>query len=159
MNTNEIKEIFNKAYTYAMNNSTCMKVKVGSACLVDNTLITACNCSIEDSKNCIKLGECYKYKITGIYESCEETRKYCSAIHSEINLINRLKTLGFEVAMPTMTLFVTRYPCENCAKNIVDFGFKKVYYCGKQEISDEVKKIFKINGIDYKWYPEFDFEY
>lgn len=155
----DIKNYFRSAFAYAEMNSTCRKVQVGAVC-ADHTGIVAwaCNKSEDDSKNCVKIGECYKYKVTGIYESCEETRKYCSAIHSEINLINELKEIGFGTAMPTMVLFVTRYCCENCARNIVNFGFKHVYYCGIQEISDEVKKLFDENCVEYKWFPEYDFE-
>lgn len=155
----DVKNYFRSAFAHAKVNSTCRKVQVGAVC-ADHTgiIILACNKSEDDSKNCVKIGECYKYKVTGIYESCEETRKYCSAIHSEINLINKLKKLGFEKALPTMVLFVTRYPCLNCARAICDYGFKTVYYSGIQEISDEVKELFNKNGVEYKWFPEYDFE-
>lgn len=155
----DIENYFKSAFAYAKVNSTCRKVKVGAVC-VDHTgsVAYACNKSEDDSKNCIKLGECYKYKVTGIYESCEETRKYCSAIHSEINIIDKLKKYGLSEALSDMILFVTRYPCLNCARAICDYGFKSVYYSGIQEISDEVKELFDKNGVEYKWFPEYDFE-
>lgn len=158
------KYFFDSAFEFAKCNSTCLKVNVGAVFAVPNRrakngfkLYHSCNRSNDVEKNCQVLKECYKAKVTGIYESCEETRKYCSAIHAEINMIENLK---IENVNPSNgVLYVTRYPCENCAKHVVEFGFTKVCYCGKQEISDEVKKIFEDNNVEVEWYPQYDYEF
>lgn len=141
------------ANKYAADNSTCLKVAVGSVFVgMNNDIYYASNCG---KKSCKEIGECYKFKVTGIYKSCEETRPYCAAIHSEINMINQLREKGIG---PWGTIYVTRYPCLNCAINLAAYGFKDVVYGGRQEISEDVKKIFDDNEISYKWYPDIDFE-
>lgn len=160
----DVKYFFDEAFNFAKKNSTCLKVNVGAVFAVPNRrakngfkLYHSCNRSNDIEKNCQLLKECYKAKVTGIYESCEETRKYCSATHAEINMIELLKQEKIDPS--NGVLYVTRYPCENCAKNTVEFGFKKVCYCGKQEISDEVKKIYKDGGVEVEWYPQYDYEF
>lgn len=150
------REIFDTIITHAKDNSTCKKLAVGSGFLDSNgTLYVESNRSSDF--NCKNEGECYKAKVTGIYESVEWTRKYCKAIHAEINMINLLKSKGIDPS--NGTLYVSRYPCENCARNCVEFGFKHIVYCGRQKISDEVNKIFKDADIEICWFPEIDYEY
>lgn len=151
------EEMFRKAYEFAKNNSTCIKVAVGAA-LDDNNgnIIVSCNMG---EHNCKEYNECYKAKVTGVYESVEWTRKYCQAIHAEINMINILKNSPVSEEIYNNPLYVTRYPCLNCAKKIAERGFKFVKYSGKQEISNEVKKIFDKNNIKYEWFPQYDFEF
>lgn len=151
-----IKEIFDIVITYARETSTCKKLAVGSGFIdCDGNLYMESNRSHDF--NCKKADECYKAKITGVYESVEWTRKYCKAIHAEINMINKLKNMN--VNPSTGILYITRYPCENCARNCVEFGFKSIIYCGKQEISDNVKKIFSDAKVEVRWFPDIDFEY
>lgn len=158
----DVEMYFDMAAAYARKYSTCLKVQVGSLFLCNRTdvgsrIYLTCNSTGDESKNCKINGECHKYKVTGIYESCEETRKYCSSIHSEINMIDLLKR---EIISPDKgILFVTRYPCVNCANEIVEAGFKTVAYCGRQEISDEVRKIFDDGNVDYYWENILDYEY
>lgn len=148
-----MKELFYEAYEYAQKFSSCVKLSVG-ACFLANDGRKFFSCNNGGEHNCNAIGECYKAKVTGIYESCEETRKYCQAIHAEINMISKLKEEGVNPA--DGTLFVTRYPCENCARNVAEFGFKTIKYCGRQEVSDTVKGI--LSGLDVEWFPEIDFE-
>lgn len=121
----------------------------------NNIVHMSCNRST-DGHNCKELNECYKSKVTGVYESVEWTRKYCKARHSEIWMIEALKNV--EIDPSVGTLLVSRYPCLNCMTEVAKFGFKKVVYGGKQEISDEVKKIVEENGIEYIHYPDVDYE-
>lgn len=151
-----VVDLFKEAYLYAKSNTTCRKVPVGALFLThDSNKYLSCNKSKDI--NCIDLGECYKAKITGIYESCEETRKYCKAIHAEINIIDILKENNINPGGGI--LYVTRYPCYNCAANIVDYGIKHTRYCGRQEISNEVKELFNSHNVICEWIPELDFEY
>ena len=155
----KIREYFDDLYGYARTQTTCRKVAVGAMFLLrDEIRIVECNRNDDESKQCTNLGECYKYKVTGIYESNEKTRPFCSAVHSEIRLINQLKKFS-NFKPEDGILFVTRYPCVNCAKEIAKFGIKTVYYCGRQRISKEVESIFESNGINWKWYPQFDYEF
>lgn len=162
-------DIFKKAYDHAKMYTTCNKLPVGSIILVPNKETDSfdyyfgsnSNYSDNGEYNCQKLGECHKAKVTGIYESCEETRKYCKAIHSEINAIADMKYATrnhFDEKVKDAIMFITRYPCVNCAKAIVESGIKSIKYCGIQEISDEVKKIFNDANVLYDHYPQYDFE-
>lgn len=151
------KELLIDLNKFAEENTTCKKVAVGSLYLDDNNnvLHRTCNKS-SDKHNCKDLNECYKAKVTGVYESVEWTRKYCKSKHSEIWMIEMLNNL--DVNPEKGTLLVTRYPCESCANAIIKFGIKKVVYGGKQEISDEVKNIFDKYKVTYIHYPDVDYE-
>lgn len=148
-------ELFNEIFEYASKNTTCNKLPVG-ACFItsDGKKIFSCNHE-NNGHNCKKEKECYKFKITGIYQSCEETRKYCQATHAEINIINKLTELG--ISPSDGILYVSRYPCKNCALAISQAGFKYIRYCGKQEISMEVRSILSSQYIG--WYSNIDYEY
>ena len=161
------EEMFKKAFEYANENSTCMKVSVGAA-ILDNNENVILSCNRSEDFNCKEHNECYKAKVTGIYESCEETRKYCKAIHAEINMINKLNEIWNNSTMDKIPdllkiynnpLYVTRYPCENCCKKIIKNGFKYVKYCGKQEISENVKRLFEKANVKVEWFPEIDYEF
>ena len=161
MNDESIRYIFDRIYEEADKASTCLKVTVGAqfipdteSCCTEPVIITS-NSSI-DKYNCKKEGKCYKAELTGIYESCEETRKYCKATHAEINLLKALEHLQIDPSKGV--LYVTRYPCYNCAKECVKNGIKQIVYAGRQEISDDVKKLFSDNNVSVTWYPGIDYE-
>lgn len=151
------KELLIKINEFAEENTTCKKVAVGSAYLDhnNNLLHMTCNKSPENY-NCKELNECYKAKVTGVYESVEWTRKYCCSKHSEIWMIEMLRNIDIDPELGT--LFVSRYPCLNCATECVKFGIRNIIYGGKQKISDEVKKLFDDHKVTYKHYPDVDYE-
>lgn len=156
MMSNKFNHYLDEAFSHAMAHTTCRKVAVGALFVTkDGKEYYDCNRCPNGGFNCQKEGYCFKSKETGIYESTEATRYACKAIHSEINLIMQLKE---KVNLSEGVLFVTRYPCLNCAKHIVEAGIKKVVYGGRQEISDEVKQIFDNAGIKYEWIKECDYE-
>lgn len=148
---------FHEAFNYAKKYSTCLKVYVG-ACFVTNDGRKFFSCNRGEETNCQKEGKCHKAEVTGIYESCEETRKYCASVHSEINMINILKENNVNPADGTM--YVTRYPCLNCMTEMAKAGFKKIYFCGKSEGTDPEsnKKLAEEYGIEYEHFPKYDFE-
>ena len=165
---NKWRHRFYSAQCYARKESGCMKVAVGAIWVPDiyerskiYDAVFASNVNPE-GYSCKKHNECYKAKVTGIYESCEETRKYCKSVHAEINLINKMKEKFPDREQTELlkngTIWVNRYPCENCALELIRHGAKKICYCGKQEISDTVKTFFESAGVQCWWYPEWDFE-
>ena len=166
---NKWKHRFYTAHCHARRESGCMKVAVGAVWIPDDYerariysgAVFASNVNSE-GYSCKDNGECYKAKITGIYESCEETRKYCKSTHAEINLIQKMKEKFPDREQTELlnggTVWVTRYMCENCALELIRHGLKKICYCGKQEISDTVKTFLESAGVKYWWYPEWDFE-
>jgi dCMP deaminase len=156
----DLKALFDEAYENGKLLTTCIKVAVG-AMFVTNSgkKIFAGNCNRDEGCNCQLNGECYKFKATGIYESCEETRKFCKAKHAEINLIEEVKWHK-RPAINTSdgTVYVTRYPCLGCTKALIEAGFKRILYCGKQEISEEAAWLFSDAGVYIEHHPEFDYE-
>ena len=44
-------------------------------------------------------------------------------------------------------MIVTRYPCEACARAIVNSGIREVYYGREQKISEEAELIFKSGDV------------
>lgn len=150
------KTYLDMAAEYARDHSTCLKVSVGAAFVTDDgRMYLSANNGREI--NCKEIGECYKAKVTGVYESVEWTRKYCASVHAEICMIETL--LVNNVDPSCGTLYVTRYPCENCARKTAEFGIRRVVYGGVQEISDVVKKIYSDHGVEVIWHPECDYEF
>jgi len=66
---------------------------------------------------------------TGISDLTE----YCRAVHAEMDAITSAARKG--VSLRNGTMFVTTYPCHNCAKHIIASGIKKVYYIEPYEKS------------------------
>ena len=139
------KMYLDKAAEYAKTCSTCLKVAVGSVFVPDDTYEKPLYSANSGAINCKEQGECHKFKVTGIYESCEE-----------IHMLDNLKENNIDPK--SGTIYVTRYPCVNCARKVAESRVKKVVYGGRQEISDEVKGIFNRYSIPVEWYPECDYE-
>ncbi len=56
----------------------------------------------------------------------EENTKYPFVIHSECNAINNYN--GDKDKLKNSTLYVTLFPCNNCSKQIIQSGIKKIVY-------------------------------
>ena len=56
----------------------------------------------------------------------EENTKYPYVIHSEVNALNNYQ--GPKDKLENATIYVTLFPCSNCAKQIVESGIKRVVY-------------------------------
>ena len=123
----------NMANIYATERSGCLKVAVGS-CITDKDgriLSFGANAAIPNLCQ---------------FEGCLRIKKYgpadCRAIHSEVDAIAHL-----ERSARGGRIYVTRYPCEACARAIVAAGITEVYYGRKQCISEETEQIFAHNGV------------
>lgn len=66
----------------------------------------------------------------------EKNTKYPYVIHSEANALNNYH--GPKDKLKNATIYVTLFPCQNCAKQIVEAGIKRVVY----------KDDFYINSVD-----------
>lgn len=81
--------------------------------------------------------------------------KYPFVVHSELNaILNSIKDLH------GCTLYVTLFPCNECAKAIIQSGIKKViYYENKYPDSDSVKAaeiLFRVAKIPVEPYNKSD---
>ena len=76
-------------------------------------------------------------------------------IHAEVNAI-----LNYEGSLPNLkdsTLYVTVYPCHECAKFLSQVGIKKIIYLEDYHKSDTcnfAKQILKICSIELVKYKE-----
>lgn len=124
--------------------SGCNKVSVGSV-IVDREgkiLAAGANRSIPDK--CHSEG-CLRVKKYGEASKDHRMPGDCRALHSEIDAITRVAKTHSSAR--NSTIYVTRYPCEACARAIVAAGIKRVLYGRKQEITDETIDIFASNDV------------
>ena len=118
--------------------STCSRVKVGALAVFDGRVILTgwngvakgdthcCDHFTEDEKNQSDFRD--KHSLFSKFE-----------IHAEANLIAMASRIG--IKLENTILFVSITPCLDCAKMIVQSGFKKVYFKGFYDRSRE--------GYDY----------
>lgn len=140
MSLEQILTRLNWANDYAYEKATCEKVKVGS-------LIIDQHGRVHLGANRTMPGEC-----SGI-DNCQIDGHCTSTIHSEIDAIINAKT-----DLIRSTIYVTRYPCENCARAIVAAGITQVLYGRQREISDDTRLILGTAGVSVIHVPEFDEE-
>lgn len=125
-------EILDMAQDYANLCSTCNKVKVGSCILPKESEVPAvfgCNHGVEKCN----LNGCRRIKLYGNASKEHRLPSDCDALHSEIDAISIAAKIGIKTE--GATIFVTRYPCEACARAIAASGIKRVVYGRKESIS------------------------
>lgn len=135
------------ANCYAKMNSGCAKVSVGSV-IVDgygSLLATGANRTIP--YNCKEQG-CRRVELYGDDSKNHRLPEDCRAIHSEIDALCKCNA---DKINGDTTIYVTRYPCEACARAIVASGIKNVVYGRLQEISEETRLIFERNEVNVIW--------
>lgn len=129
-----------KASMYAKFASGCTKVRVGSIIVKDGIIVSmGANRPIP---NLCKAQGCLRVQKYGDNSKAHRNPDDCRAIHSEIDAIAHAK-----VDLSGTTIFVTRYPCESCARAIVSAGITTVVYGRTQEISDMTRQIFEYHDV------------
>ena len=78
-----------------------------------------------------------------------ENTKYPYIIHAELDAISRCKT-----SVEGATLYVTLFPCSECAKILSAFKIKEVVYKDIRDDIDSIcsKRTLRNSGIDYRKY-------
>ena len=139
------KECLDLAFSYAGMMSGCNKVAVGSVIVKDNVIIgLGANKAMPDL--CKSLRGCLRVEKYGEDSKVHRNPEDCRAIHSEIDAICMVAKAGSSTE--GAAIYVTRYPCESCAKAIVASGIKKVIYGGTADISDETRRILDEGYVD-----------
>lgn len=138
------KRILDLAQEYADTHSTCVKVKVGSIIDTPDSVIFfygynhgVCNC---------KENGCRRINLYGEASKLHRLPSDCDSIHSEIDAICEAARSGFSVR--GATIYVTRYPCENCARAIVAAGIKRVVYGREETISPYTATILASGHVE-----------
>lgn len=139
------------AHDYANKKSGCEKVKVGCLLMCRdrydlNIEYSVLGSNIGIGYNCLKDG-CRRIKLYGDCSKNHRLPSDCNSLHSEINAIANAAKRG--VCTMGAVMFVTRYPCEACARAIVSAGIMTVYYGREQEISEYTKQILDAGGVEY----------
>ena len=140
------KELLDEADKYAAATSECKKVAVGSV-ITDHIIPTSTKVygSNKTLPVSCKYTECLRVEKYGEASKSHRNPEDCRAVHSEVDAICTSAKMG--VRTHGKSIFVTRYPCEACARAIVRAGITLVVYVRKQKISEETAKIFEFAGV------------
>lgn len=136
---------------------------MGSAILVSarskdpNNQVGAC--LVNDDKKVLSLGyngltrnmddDTFDWKSTGEQTGIIENIKDYYVVHAERNAI--LNFRGNMKELEGSTLYVTWFPCNECAKEIIQVGIKKVVYLrmySKKELVNISMKMFDKAGVE-----------
>lgn len=136
---------------YAKEMSGCTKVAVGS-CIVKDKAIVALGANRTLPDLCKTRG-CLRIELYGDNAKSHRNPEDCRALHSEFDAIGNAAKNG--VNLEGATIYVTRYPCEACARIIIASGIKKVVYGRNQKVSDMTRYMFESAGIQCYNVPEY----
>lgn len=104
-------------------------------------------CIIDNNKKIISVG--YNGAPTGFDDELipwSTDEKHLYVCHAEINAI-----LNSKFPVKDCTLFCTLFPCNECAKMIIQAGIKEVIYLNEKD-NEATRRMFNICGIKYRKY-------
>lgn len=136
--------ILNKTHEFAKDYSQCRKAQVASAIIRGDKCI-ALEANTTLPRSC-KIHGCNRMKLYGEDSKDHRLPSDCFAIHSEVKAIASAAR-RFETTVGS-TIYVTRYPCEACARAIVAASIKHVVYAGKASISEQTEQIFMNSHVE-----------
>lgn len=117
-----MKEFFIKTALLISQRSKCVSKKVGSVITRDSRIIsTGYNGSPQGFTNCNEKFSCESFDREAHHSW---SNKY--ETHSELNAILFAAKNG--IPLEGSEIFVTLHPCDQCIKNIMQSGIKKIYY-------------------------------
>ncbi|WEV70646.1 deaminase [Lactobacillus sp. ESL0785] len=117
--------------------STCDRALVGNVLVKDNRIIgTGYNGSVTGASHCDDVGH---QLVDG---HCVRT------IHSEMNSLIQCAKNG--VSTDNTEIYVTHFPCYNCAKALVQAGVKKINYYFDYHDNPLVIALFEDCGVPYE---------
>lgn len=118
-----------------------------------NTQVGAC--IVNDDKRIVGVG------YNGLPKGCEDTNfpweregdfldtKYPYVCHAELNAI-----LNSTKSLKNCTIYVALFPCNECAKAIIQSGIKEIVYLSDKYVKTDVniasKKLLDVAGIKYR---------
>lgn len=147
MRRDNVNNFLNLANSYAKLFSGCNKVQVGAVIVKDGKVISlGANRAIPDQCH---IRGCQRIELYGEDSKNHRNPEDCRAIHSEVDAITNAAKAG--ISVDGATIYITRYPCEACARAIVASGIKYVYWGREQSISDQTMRILNSAGIEYTW--------
>lgn len=145
------KDCLDFAQLYANKVSGCNKVAVGSA-IVKNGRIIALGANRGVPDLCKTQRGCLRVEKYGEDSKSHRNPEDCRAIHSEIDALCSAASSG--ISVDGASIFVTRYPCEGCAKAIISAGIKRVFYGGTARISQQTADMFDEYEVEFTYIPD-----
>nr|DAE38797.1 MAG TPA: deoxycytidylate deaminase [Caudoviricetes sp.] len=145
------KDYLDMAKLYADKISGCNKVAVGAVIVKNDRVISLGSnktipCLCKTSVGCLRKE---KY---GEDSKSHRNPDDCRAIHSEIDAICNAAASGTPIS--DSYIFITRYPCENCAKAIIDAGIKRVFYGGTTRVNEQTEDMFDAYNVGCTYIPD-----
>lgn len=135
------------AQLYADKTSGCLKVAVGSVIVKQDRMVSfGSNRAIPNV--CKGYRGCLRVEKYGNDSKSHRNPEDCRAIHSEIDALSSIRE-----SAEGATIYVTRYPCEGCAKAIISAGIKEVVYGGTTQISEMTRDMFDKFDVHCIWLP------
>lgn len=129
------KEYFMSIAEMAAKRSTCLSEAKGAVIVIANKIVaTGYSGAPRGIKNC-KFDYCFCRKRSLGYGHGEGHNE-CLAVHAESNAILSAASLG--IMIENGEIYCTHFPCEECAKLIINSGIKKIYY--KNEYDSKLSK-------------------
>lgn len=115
--------------------STCERLSVGAILVRDKRVIAGgYNGSVSGDEHCIEHG-CYL-----VDGHCVRT------IHAEMNAV--LQCAKFGVATDGAEVYVTDFPCLQCAKMLLQSGIKKICYLRNYHNDEYALKLMKLKNVE-----------
>lgn len=145
------KDCLDFAQLYANKVSGCRKVAVGSV-IVKNGRIIALGANRGVPDLCKTQRGCLRVEKYGEDSKSHRNPEDCRAIHSEIDALCSAASAG--ISVDGASIFVTRYPCEGCAKAIISAGIKRVFYGGTARISQQTADMFDEYEVECTYIPD-----
>ena len=142
--TKQAMDILTLADNFAKQNTTCKKTAVG--CYIVNEYehrtVAAKGCN-RNEESCKDIG-CLREQVYG--NNSKEHRQTCRCYghHAEQDAISRIG----EDHAKELSAFVTRYPCDECAKALIGAGVKLVVYGRKFPIDYETSLLFEDADVE-----------
>lgn len=140
----EFNSYLDLAYAYAQKKSGCNKVAVGSLISKNGSVVSmGANRTMPDLCKC---RGCLRVEKYGDDSKSHRNPEDCRAIHSEVDAITSAAKNGINVE--GAIIYVTRYPCEACARAVISAGIDTVIYGGTAEISEQTKQLFDFYNVE-----------
>lgn len=148
----QAKDVLTLADSYAKQRSTCKKTAVGCYIVHEGKyrIVIAKGCN--NGEMSCKLHGCLREESFG--DNSKKHRKICRCYgnHAEQDALKRAK----DYDLRGESVFVTRYPCDDCAVELIAAGIKLVVYGREFPISDKAAKLFEKAGVEVVHIPDWN---
>ncbi len=140
-------EYFMAMAVVASTRAVCKHVKAGCVIVYDNRIVgTGYNGMPPGLINCEEFG-CRKEKLGLDYKKSINMGK-CDGVHAEMNALANLTQMSYQGA----TVYVTIFPCKDCAKNLLAYKVKRIVYKREYDKGDSANsmRLLKEAGVEVK---------